>query len=389
MLGVPLILGLYSNLNIVTLIITESVVHSRLFSRSACAVAAQSGHTKDLQTVELEHGIKIIHLWDKSNVTQLKVEGVEDPIAVWGIIEGGGVAPGVDTVGQAQILSQFSKPFELAGLFGAAGAGAFGDAPIQEVTMWNARTQNQASDAAFVLTRERLRRAKDRSAYEEAAARSYPFNRKMLRGDAKRTRRAATKLQMSLGRTSAWKSTSCRIRLGELVDDMAFEELDQFSELVAVANIDLVASGEDHHQSPRKLHSTFPPSQRRCIPSTRFRAHETRLSAMPISRHLVLLLVFPNTCGRRPCLEVEHSHPRFALLAAPAQSSGLLMTEFFSCRHNIAELTMVAQERPLASRKSFPFEGKHERQTLRPCAFQGDSDLSAHEEASAQSQALN
>ncbi|KAF9230461.1 hypothetical protein BU15DRAFT_83599 [Melanogaster broomeanus] len=54
---------------------------------------------------------------------------------------------------------------------------------------------------------------------------------------------------------------------------MAFEGLDQFSELVAVANIDLVASGEDHHQSPRKLHSTFPPSQRRCIPSTRVRYH--------------------------------------------------------------------------------------------------------------------
>ncbi|KAF9231158.1 hypothetical protein BU15DRAFT_68570 [Melanogaster broomeanus] len=65
-----------------------------------------------------------------------------------------------------------------------------------------ARTQNQASDAAFMHTRKRLRHAKDLSAYEEAAARSYPFNRKMLKVDAKCTRRAATKLPKSLGQTS-------------------------------------------------------------------------------------------------------------------------------------------------------------------------------------------
>jgi nuclear GTP-binding protein len=36
------------------------------------------------------------------------------------------VAPGAETVGQAQILNELGKPFELAGLFGAADAGAFG-----------------------------------------------------------------------------------------------------------------------------------------------------------------------------------------------------------------------------------------------------------------------
>lgn len=36
------------------------------------------------------------------------------------------VAPGAENVGHAQILSAFSKPFELAGLFGTADAGAFG-----------------------------------------------------------------------------------------------------------------------------------------------------------------------------------------------------------------------------------------------------------------------
>lgn len=37
------------------------------------------------------------------------------------------IAPGAENVGQAQILTEFSKPFALEGLFGAADAGAFGD----------------------------------------------------------------------------------------------------------------------------------------------------------------------------------------------------------------------------------------------------------------------
>lgn len=36
------------------------------------------------------------------------------------------IAPGAESVGQAQILTEFAKPFELAGLFNAADAGAFG-----------------------------------------------------------------------------------------------------------------------------------------------------------------------------------------------------------------------------------------------------------------------
>ena len=35
------------------------------------------------------------------------------------------VAPGAETVGQGQILTEISKPFELAGLFGVADEGAF------------------------------------------------------------------------------------------------------------------------------------------------------------------------------------------------------------------------------------------------------------------------
>lgn len=38
------------------------------------------------------------------------------------------IAPGAESVGQAQILTEFAKPFELAGLFNAADTGAFGSA---------------------------------------------------------------------------------------------------------------------------------------------------------------------------------------------------------------------------------------------------------------------
>lgn len=40
------------------------------------------------------------------------------------------IAPGAEQVGQAQILTEFAKPFELAGLFGAADAGAFGGGDV-------------------------------------------------------------------------------------------------------------------------------------------------------------------------------------------------------------------------------------------------------------------
>jgi nuclear GTP-binding protein len=37
------------------------------------------------------------------------------------------IAPGAENVGQAQIVTEFSKPFQLEGLFGAADVGAFGN----------------------------------------------------------------------------------------------------------------------------------------------------------------------------------------------------------------------------------------------------------------------
>ncbi|KAF8124944.1 P-loop containing nucleoside triphosphate hydrolase protein [Boletus edulis] len=218
----------------------SSLINSLKRSK-ACAVAAQPGHTKDLQTVQLERGLKIIDSpgvvfdedEDEDLVSQrqkdsillrnvIKVENIDDPIAVveeilsrtermklqkiYGLPEfsntlefltmlalssgrllkvtfpiilthlsgtnmhtnraipyfstihpsmipstipstaGGSavVAPGAETVGQAQILTDFSKPFELTGLFGAADAGAF----ASEVTMGDDTAEHEAEMVA-------------------------------------------------------------------------------------------------------------------------------------------------------------------------------------------------------------------------------------------------
>lgn len=42
------------------------------------------------------------------------------------------IAPGAENVGQAKILTEYSKPFELEGFFGAADAGAFDDVKMDE-----------------------------------------------------------------------------------------------------------------------------------------------------------------------------------------------------------------------------------------------------------------
>ena len=42
------------------------------------------------------------------------------------------ISPGAENVRKAQIVSEFTKPFELVGLFGAADAGAFGNGQTTE-----------------------------------------------------------------------------------------------------------------------------------------------------------------------------------------------------------------------------------------------------------------
>ncbi|KAG1850550.1 P-loop containing nucleoside triphosphate hydrolase protein [Suillus tomentosus] len=300
----------------------SSLINSLKRSK-ACAVAAQPGHTKDLQSVQLERGIKIVDspgvVFDEDESGDcsqkgsillrnvVKVEDIEDPIAVveeilartehetlrklynllqfsstlefltmlalnsGRLLKGGtpdllsaarhvlmdwnhqkipyfSVPPtihpssmpsattGAETVGQSQILDSFSKPFELAGLFCTADAGAFNEnAPMQEVAMDDSEvntdiaaresgmivddgmtasalsipssrkrirspslvTQAGVTDSSVQLRiPKRFRRAKDLSAYEEAAVRSQSraMNRRSLKQDRKRARRAANKL---------------------------------------------------------------------------------------------------------------------------------------------------------------------------------------------------
>ncbi|KIK69019.1 hypothetical protein GYMLUDRAFT_35060 [Collybiopsis luxurians FD-317 M1] len=212
----------------------SSLINS-LKRNKVCAVAAQPGHTKDLQSVQLERGMRIVDspgvVFDdddedfkgqkKGSVllrNVVKVEDVDDPIAVveeilirteketiqkiyslpdynatlefltmlalssGRLLKGGTpdvtasarqvitdwnyqkipycsappaihpssipstvpplgtqqehvIAPGAENVGHAQILTEFSKPFELEGLFGAADQKAFGGDAATDINM--------------------------------------------------------------------------------------------------------------------------------------------------------------------------------------------------------------------------------------------------------------
>ena len=69
--------------------------------------------------------------WNHQKIPYFSVPPNVHPSLVPSTVPGTGgeqVAPGAEAVGQAQILTEFSKPFQLEGLFGQADAGAFGGA---------------------------------------------------------------------------------------------------------------------------------------------------------------------------------------------------------------------------------------------------------------------
>lgn len=147
------------------------------------------------------------------------------------------IAPGAETVGQAQILTEFAKPFTLDGLFGAADAGAFGGDAGTDAMMLEPQEdelvdqmdedgkQMDEDDLAVEVPHKRsrplsptptdasqypnpdgrqpkrMRRSHDIPAYdapvEEHARRrmagTNPLNRRVLKREAKKARRAATK----------------------------------------------------------------------------------------------------------------------------------------------------------------------------------------------------
>ncbi|KAJ7783065.1 P-loop containing nucleoside triphosphate hydrolase protein [Mycena metata] len=269
-----------------------------------CAVAAQPGHTKDLQSVQLERGMRIVDspgvVFDDEDEKAgnillrnvVKVEDVNDPIAskkYWQgtppatiqklynlpefkstiefltmaalnsgrLLKGGTpdltstarhiltdwnhqkipyfseppaihpsqipstvgsgaatiIAPGAEQVGQAQILSEFSAPFSLPGLFGDADAGAFGpnagdvameadeDGDVFEDAMDEDGFAMQADEPAPPANpRKRARSAfavavpvsryGAAGAAAEAPVRN-PLSRAVLKKEAKRARKAA------------------------------------------------------------------------------------------------------------------------------------------------------------------------------------------------------
>ncbi|KAH9916471.1 P-loop containing nucleoside triphosphate hydrolase protein [Fomitopsis serialis] len=296
----------------------KSSLINTLKRAKVCAVAAQPGHTKELQTIQLERGLKVIDspgvVFDeddfddgkgksRSNIllrNVVKVEDIDDPIALveeilsrtdtemlkkiynlpeiaptlqfltmlalttgrllkggtpdilsaarivlndWNhqkipyysvppdvhpslipstVVEGGErtVAPGAESVGQAQIVTSFAQPFALAGLFGAADAGAFGgdpgpDAmelePEEEVVdeMDEDGKEMESDDLAPAIPRKRSRRRRPKShdvpSYDapvaEHARRSMasanPLSRRVLKKEAKKARRTATRVMVA------------------------------------------------------------------------------------------------------------------------------------------------------------------------------------------------
>ncbi|PCH34588.1 nucleoside triphosphate hydrolase protein [Wolfiporia cocos MD-104 SS10] len=316
----------------------KSSLINTLKRSKVCAVAAQPGHTKELQTVQLERGLRVLDspgvVFDdddfddgkgrrKGNVllrNVVKVEDIEDPIALveeivartdhealqklyklptiettlqfltmlalttgrllkggtpdliaaartvltdWNhqkiryfseppaihpslipstVVEGGErtVAPGAENVGQAQIVTEFSKPFSLQGLFGDADAGAFDTQPasdamdieptgdlvecmeehvdaveIDESTSqverkrWRSPSPSPFPESVPAMSEnvsamrmpKRLRRSHIIPSYDapvdedalQTMANSNPLNRRSLKRDAKNARRAAAR----------------------------------------------------------------------------------------------------------------------------------------------------------------------------------------------------
>ena len=87
-------------------------------------LACWQGGTPDI----LAAARQILTDWNHQKIPYFSRPPELHPSLVPSTVPGGSneVAPGAETVGQAQILTEFSKPFTLDGLFGAADAGAFG-----------------------------------------------------------------------------------------------------------------------------------------------------------------------------------------------------------------------------------------------------------------------
>lgn len=73
--------------------------------------------------------------WNHHKIPYFSVPPVIHPSSMPAMTSTGEVAPGAEEVGQARILTEMSKPFELGALFQGADDGAFGVGPDAEMAM--------------------------------------------------------------------------------------------------------------------------------------------------------------------------------------------------------------------------------------------------------------
>lgn len=82
--------------------------------------------------------------WNHQKIPYFSAPPAMHPSLIPSTVPGGShqIAPGAETVGQAQIVAALAQPFALDGLFGAADAGAFGFAPPADAEMGDEETED-------------------------------------------------------------------------------------------------------------------------------------------------------------------------------------------------------------------------------------------------------
>lgn len=90
--------------------------------------------------------------WNAQKIPYYTNPPVVHPSSVPSAVAGGGIAPGAEDVGQARIVEGgMSAPFSLAGLFGDADEGAFGDAEMADEAEAAAASEKTMGEAALAM----------------------------------------------------------------------------------------------------------------------------------------------------------------------------------------------------------------------------------------------
>ncbi|TFK51385.1 P-loop containing nucleoside triphosphate hydrolase protein [Heliocybe sulcata] len=175
--------------------------------------------------------------WNHQKIPYFSVPPSVHPSSIPTQVEAGVVAPGAEEVGQAKIVTQFAPAFNIEGLFGQADKGAFEDAEMQdgeregegedgermeedqdgmdqepEPSFEHTRKRPRSPSPAFsldpatamvdsdkdIVQRPPKRLRKSNSSLgddHEMMAKSNPLSRRVLKKEAKRSRRAARKAE--------------------------------------------------------------------------------------------------------------------------------------------------------------------------------------------------